>query len=276
VLPSPEHKLAESLWERAREGWPAVELPRSGFADWLVERFGARLADEHERLELGDLYITAACLLGAPGGMESFKRQLEPQLRRFVASVERRDDAIGELVQELIVRLVIGADGEAPKLAEYSGRGPLRAWLRILAVRYALNRARGQRRRVALEERVASEAARGGEDPELAVLHARYQPQVAEAFRDALAALAPPDRSLLRLVYGQGLGLETIGAMHGWSKPTTSRRVAAVRAAMLDEAMRLLRQRLGASDAEVESVIRLVQSRLDLSLSGLFATASPS
>jgi RNA polymerase sigma-70 factor (ECF subfamily) len=165
------------------------------------------------------------------------------------------------------------ASSRRSTLAEYSGRGPLRAWLRILAVRYALNRARGQRRRVALEERVAQEAALGGNDPELAILHARYQSQVAEAFRDALAALAPPDRSLLRLVYGQELGLETIGKMHGWSKPTASRRVAAVRAAMLDEAMRLLRQRLGASDAEVESVIRLVQSRLDLSLSGLFATA---
>jgi RNA polymerase sigma-70 factor (ECF subfamily) len=273
-LSSDQIKLADSIWERARGAWPDVKLARDDFAAWLVERFGAQLVEENERLQWEDLYLAAACLLGSPGAAEAFTLQLEPALRHYVAGVERREEAVGELVQELLVRLLVGVAGDGPKLGEYSGRGPLRAWLRMVAVRHAISRARERQRHVGLEERMAHEAVRDGEDPELAILHARYRTKVADAFRDALAALTPHDRSLLRLVYGQGTGLDAIGAMHGWSKPTASRRVAAARAAVLEEATRLLRQQLGASGPEVESLMRVLQSRLDMSLSGLFATKS--
>ena len=47
--------------------------------------------------------------------------------------------------QRLRERLFVGSDGEPARLASYSGRGPLGTWVRIAAIRLALNLRRSER-----------------------------------------------------------------------------------------------------------------------------------
>jgi RNA polymerase sigma-70 factor (ECF subfamily) len=259
------------LWERGRGAWPEIALGFDELEASLRERFAAELEPIADELEAGDLYLACACLLGTPGAAEAFKRSFEPSLRRFVATVEHRPEEIAERVQDMLVLLFVGDGESAPKLASYSGRGPLRSWLRMTAVNRSLNAVRDDRRQAKMESRIV-EVMRPEDDPELALLRERYRPQLEAALRDVLASLPRAERGLLRLCYVEGLSLEAIGKIRGLSKATVSRHLAAIRERVLERASRLLRERIGVSGPELESLLGLLQSQLELGLSGLLAT----
>src|SRR5262245_8723135 len=105
------------LWERGRARWPALELS--------FDRFGAGAEEASGEVHAEDLFLARACLAGVPGAASTFEREHRDALQAFVARVERRPDAVRELAQELLVEILVGPP---PKLASYSGRGPLRAW----------------------------------------------------------------------------------------------------------------------------------------------------
>lgn len=99
---------------------------------------------------------------------------------------------------------------------------------------------------------------------------------VRESFRTALRALSSRDRSLLRYQLIDGLTLPELAALHGVSRATIARHLAAARRAVLDRTRAELAARLGADLADVDSVIRLVRSRLDISAeSALRSNAAP-
>jgi RNA polymerase sigma-70 factor (ECF subfamily) len=139
----------------------------------------------------------------------------------------------------------------------------------MMAVRRALNAQRDGSRRAELDGRMLREAVGSAVDPESAYLKQLYGPAFEKAFRDALAELPPEEGTLLRLHLGEKLPLGALAAMHGWSKPTASRRLAAAREALLTRTRDLLHARLKLSESEFESVLRLVRSELDVTLSGL-------
>jgi len=261
-------EATRALWERGRTRYPELALDLGAFAAYLRTRLAGELADSQRELA-EDLFLVSACLAGVPGAAEQFSREHRASLATYVAPVVRGAHAIEELVDVLVAEILVGADGEAPRLATYGGRGPLRAWLRMLAVRRSLNEARDVARHARLEHRLFTEAVEATAAPEVTFMKARYGPDFKAAFRDAMGALAAPERALLRLHYGQELPLTELGAMHGWSKATASRRVAAARTAMLEAACALLRQRLRLDAEELESLFRVVRSQLDVGLSDL-------
>ena len=115
---------------------------------------------------------------------------------------------------------------------------------------------------VALDDDAVLELPSGADDPELAVIKQRYKVEFKQAFSAAMASLEPDARAALRLYYLDGLALADLGRLYGWSVPTASRRLASARAALLDETRAHLGERLGMSPAEVDSVLRLLESRL--------------
>jgi RNA polymerase sigma-70 factor (ECF subfamily) len=248
-------------WERGRRRWPELDLP--------LERFAARAGDGRE-VQAEDLYLAAACADAVAGAAAAFRAAHREDLIAFALPILKSRPAAIEHADELLVELLVGGDA-GPRLAGYSGRGPLRAWLRMTAVRRALNQSRDVERHAALDARLLRDAALADQEPEIAYMKERYGAAFEAAFRDALAALPPAQRALLALHHGQGLGMDAIAAMHRWSRPTASRRVAAAREALFEAACALVRQRLNVAAAEVESLFRLVRSQLDISLSALLA-----
>jgi RNA polymerase sigma-70 factor len=137
----------------------------------------------------------------------------------------------------------------------------------MVVTRRSLNSVRDAKRHAEADGRLVKEVVGDSDsDPEIAIIRARYAQMFKEAFRDALAALGAPERALLRLHYGESLPLEAIASLHGWSKPTASRRVADAREAILEAARRLLGLRLRVTPPELESRMRVMRSDLDLSL----------
>ena len=105
-------------------------------------------------------------------------------------------------------------------------------------------------------------------------LKAEYRPIVAAALHAAARALSPGDRVLLRQHLSAGMTIDQVGAVLGVHRATAARRIERAREALLANVRAALADQLALPLPEVDSVIGLVASRLDLSAEQLFATAS--
>jgi RNA polymerase sigma-70 factor (ECF subfamily) len=105
-------------------------------------------------------------------------------------------------------------------------------------------------------------------DPELLVIRQRHLPEFRQAFRDALGSLDSTERNLLRFYLVDGLNIGRIGVVFGKSRATVGRMLIGCRSKLLTETRRHLAAITGASDSEVVSLIRVLQSQLDVSLRG--------
>ncbi len=243
----------DTLYTAARAAWPGVELPRDAFEQWLRGRDAERATE---------LYLACACTRGDANAMKALEAKYFGALAAAVGTLGALDD----VKQELRRRLFIGVDGGKPKLAEYKGRGGLERWLRAVATRVALNLKRGEHdsRKAALDDDDLLGAPLGSEDPELAHMKSLYRGEFKRAFADAMAALDADGQNWLRLYYLDGLGLAELSGLFRVSVPTASRRLAKAREDALEATRKLLRERLSCSKEDLESIMRLIQSRLTI------------
>jgi len=79
------------------------------------------------------------------------------------------------------------------------------------------------------------------------------------------------DASILRLHFLEGMSASSIGAAYRVHGRTIQKWLQAARAQILETTRELLRERLQLHRKELESVIALAQSQLDVSISRLLA-----
>jgi RNA polymerase sigma-70 factor (ECF subfamily) len=170
--------------------------------------------------------------------------------------------------QEVLEGLFTAPPSGVPKIAGYGGRAPLRTFLRTIAVRTALNlvRRKGDRASTPLDEDREIAAA---VDVEAAYLEDRYKPEFEAAVRAAMGRLTPKQRTLLRLHLLDGLSIDVLGAHYQVSRATAARWLAAAREALADGARAELVRKLGLTPSQYQSLARLIQTRLDVSLTSL-------
>jgi len=219
-------------------------------------------------LRAGDLALAHACAAGDAGAVAILDRLLADVGSAAIRSLRGTDSDRDEVVQEVRARLLVADGARRPRIADYAGRGELGRWLKATVARTYLNRVRGVRREVAADDqRVFDEVMRPEVDPELAYLKRRYGAELKAAVGDAIGQLADADKNLLRFRFVDGLTIDEIGAIHRVHRATVHRRLADARDRLRDRVETLLRERLGLSGAELDSVFRLVASQLDVSLS---------
>jgi RNA polymerase sigma-70 factor (ECF subfamily) len=252
------------LFATAREAWPEVELDVDSFAQRIDASVaaGAALADLHAT----DLYLACACGAGSPEALAIFERTLLAEIPQFVARFRRDAAFADEVAQRLRVRLFVG---DERRIAEYAGRGPLRAWLRVAAIRTAVNLldAPGAVREPDVE---AAAGFHGG--AELALVKVRHRDQLRAALEAAILALPPKSRTLLRMHHIDGYTLDRLAIVHRVHRATVARWLAAARAQIVGDVRERLATDLVMSPAEIDSLVVVVQSQLELSLSRLFAS----
>jgi RNA polymerase sigma-70 factor (ECF subfamily) len=165
-------------------------------------------------------------------------------------------------------RLFVGAP---PRIASYHGRGDLRAWVRMTTVRYLVDvvRAESARPDRPAGDDVLADAATTSDDPELAFLKRHYRDEFRTAFRTAMAALEPRDRNILRHRYLDDLEVAELATIYGIHRVSMSRTLARIRDDLLAGIRRDLLRRLGVGASELDSIMTLIASQLELSLSAL-------
>ena len=266
-----EAQLLAAL-EQARKAYPSLAVPNEQFTAYLAQRMpaGAGVAEWLSSVQLGDLYLSCACALGDAKAMAQFDEKLLPQVAPAIAGIDSSPSFMAE-VQQQIRRKLFLADGAAPpKIADYAGFGPLLHWLRVVAVRTALNYRRGEHRKdVPVEDDVLFELPGQARDLELDYLKTRYRRDFSAAFRHAISQLSSQERNVLRLRFVDGLSLSQVGAAYQADKSTVSRWIAKSRATVVELTREELTRRLRLDPKELESLMQLVHSQLDVSINSL-------
>jgi len=212
-----------------------------------------------------DVTFAAALARGDAAALARFDREHAPALRPALARIGLDDAGIAEALQLVRTELLAPRDGAAPRIAGYSGRGPLLAWLRSVAVRTGLR----LRKSAARYEELDSDRTPGSleDDAELAYMKKTYGAAFQRAFRAALAGLAAKDRLLLKQRFRHHLGVEDLGRLHGVNAGTISRWVAAARDALAKGTREAMMSELGVAKDDVSSILRLIDSQIDVTLS---------
>lgn len=211
-----------------------------------------------------DLRLAIACARGERAALEAFDRTYAPVVAS-TASRFGKDDFVTEVEQLVRRRLLVAEGGTAPRIGEYRGQGTLAKFVQAVAARVALNLlASDARHPPALGDEALLETPAGGDDPELAAIKLRYRVEFKQAFAAAMDTLDDASRNAVRLYYLDGLALADLGRLYQWSVPTASRRLAAARATLLTATRSLMQERLKLTPRELESVLRLIESRLSI------------
>jgi RNA polymerase sigma-70 factor (ECF subfamily) len=241
----------------ALERHPRLAVTLPGFAAFVAERLGETVPEDDVA---ADLLLACGCAEGDEAALRVFDDEHLRDVPRLVARVERDAAAVEEIKQRLRERLLLPRDEKPPRIADYRGKGRLTSWLRVAAIRIALDlqasRPSAPRADVDLVQR----------DPELDYLRERYRDAFREAFTAALDELEGRDRTVLRMHLLDGLGIDRIGQLYEVHRATAARWLDRARAELFEATRRRLRERLGVSASEFASIARLVQSDLDVSV----------
>jgi RNA polymerase sigma-70 factor (ECF subfamily) len=253
---------------QAAAAWPGVGLSLDVFIAYLRERLGDDDSPEGlAKMNATDLFLACACLHGDEAAWRELDRQHLSRVPQFVGRIDSSAAFADEVRQRLGAKLIAGGDDEPGKLALYTGRGPIGAWLRVAAIREAQNAKRRGKKTVDTDD-VA--LAHGADDPELQLLKQRFAKEFTDAFKSVLPTLSSDERNVLRLHYLDGLTLEEVGVTYRVSRATAARWIASARETIIERTQAALGERLGANAPHALSMLNLVKSQLDISLARHF------
>jgi RNA polymerase sigma-70 factor (ECF subfamily) len=258
-----------------RRAWPGIALDDEAILAYLATHLpgGTATASAIDAMHASDMYLACGCARGDARAIACFEAHVLGEVADFVAQIDSSPAFADEVRQQLREKLLVHGQGVAPKITEYTGRGSLGGWLRIAAVRTALNLRRNDQARndaaAAAPAQVTPTA-----DPEIDYLKTRYGRELRQALQTTVESLGTDERNVLRMHYIDGLSIDEIGAGYRVHRSTVARWLAASRERILEETKRILAEKLRIDGGEVDSMIQLVRSRIDVSIRRLLERAA--
>lgn len=261
----PDEVLA--LWlAAARERWPEVTVSGEGLARHLA---GLEVALSPLPPHAADLVLACACARGDRAAVAVFDREMAAVMRGAARRIDDSVDFGDEVAQAARERLLVARADLPPRIAEYTGQGALAAWVRVAAMRIAMNLLRERRRNVLIDDEAFFDTAIEGSAADRAAARVRYGEACAESLRAAFAALTARERNLLRMHHLHGLTVDELAPSFGVHRATVARWLAAARERLLAETRAGLRERLGVGDDTVDSILRELRGRVDVTVTRL-------
>ena len=139
--------------------------------------------------------------------------------------------------------------------------------------RVVLDEIDGDRRSVPVDDELFAALPDGGVEPELAYLRELYATELRQALASVLAGLDVRQRNLLRYAFVDGLTIDQIGTLHRVHRATAARWVQEARALVLQRLRQTMMKELRVNARELESVLRVFESGVDVSLRRFLADA---
>jgi RNA polymerase sigma-70 factor (ECF subfamily) len=253
----------ERVCADARSVWPDIALDVATFTTYLEEH----VPPNADGIHLDQLYLACACARGDRAAIArvdaDYVSQLGPILADFEHPVASADDAL----QVVRLRLLLGDGERPPRIAEYRGVSDLATWIKVAAVRISIGARRSRRAERAAIDEVALDLPTEVSSPELTTLKHSYRAEFKSAFQLGFRELSARERNLIRLQMIDRLSIDRIGALYGVHRATAARWVARARKHLVSQVKRQLRQQLQVSRAELDSIMRIIHSEIDVSAS---------
>lgn len=272
ALPSPRTEdapaseielLLRTLLVDARATWPGLNVPDDAFVAYVAERVPEGALSVGLRALHVDLYLACGCVAGDPPAVAAFQRTIIADLDARI--VPAAADRIDEL-RQLVIEKALVAEG-TPPIATYRGRGPLHAWVRVTAVRISIDLVRVKPSERSLADASLDAIADGAADPELAHVKMTYKAELKQSIETAAAQLTARDRNLLRYSLLDGLSIDELARIYKVHRATAARWLVSARDALGAATRRDLATRLGLPREELVSLMRVVESQLEISWS---------
>ena len=269
-----EQILGNRIRARARSAWPQFDLDLEPFVQRvlsLVDK-NAPASEALNKLALQDLYLAYACGDGVDAALKAFTQECEGELRMVAQKLRISDGDLDDVRQIVWDKLFLEGPDRSKKILEYRGTGRLRHWFRVLAARTMLDELRKARRSDKLQL-LASDSALWNAapvvDPELANMRRTYRKSFRAAFESATNSLEPEERNILKCHYLMGMSTEQLAQAFGIHKATAARQVTRARDRLLFSTRDRLKAQLGADSGDLDSVMRLFNEEMSVSLSRL-------
>jgi RNA polymerase sigma-70 factor (ECF subfamily) len=273
--PALELALKQLVRKARQAALPLDELDPAQLLAYVAERLpeGGELLKVLERLCVEDLALAMACAEGNTEAIAQLERQHFGIIDVALAKMPDAQSHKQEIKQQLRQRLFVHTGERQPRIAQYSGRGELRSWLRVAAVRCAINLLKSpQGREVELQDEMLAKLAAPEENQELTHLKEKYRAEFKQAFEASLGELTSRQRNVLRYHYLERLNIDQIGAIYGVHRTTVARWLAKTREDLLAATRRSLMAQLSIERTEFDSIMRLIQSQLDASIERFLET----
>lgn len=254
-----------AAWQRAHAVWPAIAVTQQRFVEFVRARLPADQdpATVLATMHLDDLLLACGCINGDPAALAAFDGLLEGA-RRVLGRSGLAPDQVDDVLQRVRYVLLVRRPEDEPRLVRYVGTGPLSGWVRVAAAREA-----GHARR-----KIGRDAARDVADireaiildVETAYLKQHYLREFSEGFTEALRSLSAREQNMLRMHVVEKLSVDQLAAVFRVHRTTVWRWMTEVHRKLLEGTREILAQRLGIVDKDLDTILRLIQSQLVLSL----------
>ncbi len=256
-------EVIDSAYEAGRAAWPAVALSRARFGE-LVAETGV----QEERLSTWPSDFFLACAAGEleRAAVEAVDREHVTPLASRIRRLGARPADVPDILQSVRERLFLPP---RPRIRAYDAAGPLKLWIKVVAVRLAIDLHRARGGAPAANASVSELAEAPSRDVETALTRARFKTEFQAALEEQLKALPERDRTILRLHLVQGVSLEQIAASYGVHRVTATRWVWNAAENMLDGMREYFARRHGFVPAECDSLARIIQSAVSFDLGRL-------
>lgn len=236
--------------------WPSVTFDKEAFG-----RHVAALGVDDARLHTHgmDLLLVSEVLQGNGQALQVF----DVVLASVVTVVRRIDPAqsfIEEVTQELRIKLLTNPE---PKLRGYGALGALVEWLRVAALRTALNLKRSDH--LLPTDDVPVKAILVGVDD--AHMKQLYLQELNAAVEHGFRRLSARERTLLRLHFIDGLSLDRIAVMYNVHRATVARWLVTIRQRLFDEVSEHLAVTHGLGQTDIRSLYRRMQDEVHVTIS---------
>lgn len=264
---SPLEARLDEIIRSARQAWPTVDLATERFIVHLARHLPEGVAIEValEQMHTDDLYLACACALGDRHAVLAFEQHCMQGLERVLSRYRASSDLVVEVKQRVRERALV-SDAGPPRIERFSGRGDLRSWVRVMAAREAIDLLRRSRRETSVDDDALLHSLLTSADTELEHAKARYVKEFKQAFSAALRELPARDQTLLRQHVIDGLTIDQLGALYGVHRATAARNLERARQAVLAGTRRRLGAVLQVRTTELDSILRLIRSRVEVTL----------
>jgi RNA polymerase sigma-70 factor (ECF subfamily) len=256
---------AEACYRLGTERYPEIR--------WAWPEF-ARAFDEHaangaEAQPTADDYVRLACLADRPGATRVLDRDYIEPLRGRVSKVCLTPETTDAALQELRGKLLLPP---TPRLASYRATGDFRVWLRVVAMRTAIDVAQGARGRGERRDELPEHLEAITLGPEAHFVKEEWRVILRSSLQVAVKRLPEGERHALRMHTLAGASIDQIGEVLSVHRATAARWLLAAKDKLRVYLREELALRIGSGGSAVELFLEEMPSRLDVSLSRIFGT----
>jgi RNA polymerase sigma-70 factor, ECF subfamily len=254
----------------AQTEWPGLAIAPARFSSELARRLAATATPELlGQLRYADVYLAIGCAAGDERAIKACEDAVLSQVNIAGKHVRATADQIAEVRARVQRILFVDEPTRPAATSEFAGRGDIRGYVRVIATRELIRLVNRERREVHVDDETMFDALVPAGDPALSMMRERYRGDVDQAMRTALASLDDRSRALLRYSLIDGWSIDRIGKLYGVHRATAARWIAETRELLGERIRETLAARLAMATADVDSIVRLVQSRVDMSLERL-------